>query len=82
MEIVVRMGTKPFNVETARTMTVSENFTISNKIKISTKLRIRFVCNDLAAAAISDATASSSFVPDLKSSPNMGVPPVDELYLF
>jgi hypothetical protein len=80
--IVVRMGTKPFNVETASTMIVSENFTMSKKIKISTKLRIRFVCNDLAAAAISDATASLSFVPDMKSSLTMGVSPVEELHLF
>ncbi len=56
------MGTKPFNVETARTMIVSEDFAISNTIKTTTKLRIRFVFNDLAVAAISDATTSSSIV--------------------
>jgi hypothetical protein len=56
------MGTKPFNVETANTIIASEDFTISNKMKIKTKLKTRFVFNDLAVAAISDATASSSFV--------------------
>ncbi len=56
------MGTRPFNVETASTIILSEDFTISNTIKTTTKLKIRFVCNDLAVAAISDATASSSIV--------------------
>ncbi len=56
------MGTKPFNVETARMMIVSEDFAISNTIKTTTKLKIRFVFNDLAVTAISDATTSSSIV--------------------
>ena len=76
------MGTKPFNVETANTIIASEDFTISNKMKIKTKLKTRFVFNDLAVAAISDATASSSFVTWLQSSLKVVVTPGDGLSLF
>ena len=54
-------------IETASTIIVSEDFTITNTITITTQLRIRLVCNDLAIAGISDGTASSSYMNNICS---------------
>ncbi len=60
LAIVVSKGTKPFNGETTSTVVVSEKLAVHKKLAIKTKVRIKLVFNDLATAAISVATASSS----------------------
>jgi hypothetical protein len=68
------MGTRPFNDETTSTLRVSEKFAKKKKMAIKTKLKIKLVSNDLAVAAISDATASSWFATELKFSSKIVAP--------